>query len=125
MTAELLEKMPRKSTAVFYGSMRESALEGFSPSKLMQKDYAIDSFILGCYVDNKGITGILPLINKATTLMNDSTLQSQIQKKLTFSQFKQGVHDSFKNMTAGKFILNPWDVDEELEKAEPHSDMFK
>ena len=112
MTSELLEIMPSRSTAVFYGSMREEALTGFDPLYLIGRDYAIDSFILGRYILSKGNIGILPLINKATTLMNDTTLQSTIQKKVTFSEFQQGLKDSFKNMTAGKIVLNPWEVDE-------------
>jgi hypothetical protein len=63
MTAELLECLPSGSTAVFYGSMREVALQGFDPLSLIGRDYAIDSFILGRYILSKGNTGILPLIN--------------------------------------------------------------
>lgn len=125
MTAELLECLPSGSTAVFYGSMREVALQGFDPLSLIGRDYAIDSFILGRYILSKGNTGILPLINQATSLMNDATLQSTIQKKIKFSEFQKGIKDSFKNMTAGKIILNPWEFDEAVEKAEPHSDIFK
>lgn len=63
MTAELLQCLPSRSTAVFYGSMREEALGGFDALFLIGRDYAIDSFILGRYILSKGNLGILPLIN--------------------------------------------------------------
>ena len=85
MSAELLECMPARSTCVLYGSMREVGLEGFDPLLLIGRGYTLDSFILGDFIASKGLTGILPVINKATALMNDSTLQSTVQRKLSFS----------------------------------------
>ena len=124
MSAELLECMPARSTCVLYGSMRETGLEGFDPLLLIGRGYTLDSFILGEYLASKGLTGILPVINRATALMNDSTLQSTVQKKLSFSEFQNGIKDYYKNMTAGKFILNPFAVDEALDNAEPMDEVF-
>ena len=56
--------------------------------------------------------------------MNDETLQSTVQRKICFSQFKDGIKDYYKNMTAGKVILNPHAHDELLDDAEPMDDIF-
>jgi len=70
--------MPSRSTCVFYGSFREEGLTGFDPLLLIGRNYAIEGFILGEYIKSKGITGILPVINKVTALMSDTTLLSKI-----------------------------------------------
>eukprot|EP00356_Strombidium_inclinatum_P003018 CAMPEP_0170494868 /NCGR_PEP_ID=MMETSP0208-20121228/14884_1 /TAXON_ID=197538 /ORGANISM="Strombidium inclinatum, Strain S3" /LENGTH=190 /DNA_ID=CAMNT_0010770979 /DNA_START=478 /DNA_END=1047 /DNA_ORIENTATION=- len=115
-TAELLHCLPDKSTCVLYGSMDEVGLEGFNPGHLIGRGYAIEGFVLGGFLKSKGLLGILPVINKAVNMMHDSTLQSTIQKRLKFSEFKSGLEQYYKNMSAGKFVLCPFEDDPELEK---------
>ena len=124
MTASVLEQMPSRSTCILYGSFREVGLENFDALTMIGRSYTIDSFILGEYLKDKGLTGILPVINKVTALMSDETLQSNIQKRLKFSEFKDGIADYYKNMTAGKFVLCPHEADPELEQATEESPIF-
>ena len=113
MTPKFLESMPSRSTCVFYGSMKEEALGGFDPLALIGRNYTIEGFILGKYLEGLG-AGILPVINKATALMANKTFQSKIQRNVKFSQFESSVQDYYKNMTAGKFVLMPHEADEDL-----------
>lgn len=57
--------------------------------------------------------------------MNDSTLHSDVQRRLKFSDFKDGLKDFRKNMTAGKFILCPDEEDLALEAAKADDPMFE
>ena len=117
-SAKVLECMPPKSTCVIYGSFREVGLEGFDPLLMIGRSYRVEGFILGLFIKSKGLCGVLPLKNKAIALMNDSTLHSKIQRKLKFSEFREGINDYYKSMTNGKFILCPNDLDEALQEAE-------
>jgi NADPH:quinone reductase-like Zn-dependent oxidoreductase len=123
MTASLIECMPPRSTCILYGSFREVGLEGFDPLVFIGRDLKIEGFILAQYIKSKGLIGILPLINKAVSLMNDSTLHSTIQRRVKFSEFKDSLSDYYKNMTGGKFVLCPHDLDEKLLK--PSADLLK
>lgn len=46
--------------------------------------------------------------------MQESTLQSNIQKKFPLSQFQNEIENYYKNMTGGKFLLCPNMDDEAL-----------
>jgi len=53
----------------------------------------------------------------------DKTLQSNIQKKFTLSQFQDSIPEYYKGMTAGKFILCPNDPDDVLDSADRVSEV--
>jgi len=48
--------------------------------------------------------------------MADETLQSNVQKRCTLSKFYYGIKAYQENMTAGKVLLCPQEVDEVLAK---------
>ena len=73
-TPTYLEMMPSRSHCVFYGSMRESALEGFDPLLFIGRGYSIEGFILDGFVKSKNIFGLLGVINKVRGMMSDATL---------------------------------------------------
>ena len=77
-SAKVLECMPSRSTCVLYGSFREVGLEGFDPLLLIGRSYKVEGFVLGLFIKSKGLCGVLPLMNKAISLMNDTTLHSNI-----------------------------------------------
>lgn len=123
-TATYLEKMPAKSTCIIYGSLREVALEGFNALLMIGRSYSVEGFILGEYIKEKGMLYILPVIRKVTNLMNDTTLQSKIQKCCRISEFKHSISLYYSNMTAGKVILCPNEFDQVLEEATEDSDVL-
>ena len=58
--------------------------------------------------------------------MSDKTLQSNIRRRLKFSDFRQAMEqDYYKNMTEGKLLLCPNETDEALEEADENSQMFE
>ena len=118
-TSELMACMPLKSTCVFYGSLVEEGLGGFEGGEMMDKEQAIEGFILNGYIKSKGLLGLLPVIARAVSLMHDKTLQSKIQKRLKLTEIKEGLEGYYKNMTGGKFVLCPHDADPSLEKTQP------
>ena len=57
---------------------------------------------------------IVGVLNQCKKMMANDTLKSQIQKKFTLSNFKESVAEYEQNMSGGKFLLCPQQLDEAL-----------
>ena len=58
--------------------------------------------------------GVLSLLSQSNKLMKEKHFQSVVQKKFTLTQTKESIDEYQKNMTGGKFLLCPNDLDENL-----------
>ena len=113
LTGKLLECLPPRSTCCIYGLLSEEPFSEIDPLLLIGRSYKIESFILGAYIQSQGIW-MISTINKVNAMMADGSLQSKIHKQLTLSQFQTCLGEYYQNMSAGKFILEPHALDEEL-----------
>jgi len=123
--ADFLECLPSRSTCVFYGSLSDQPLGGFDPLLLIGRSYSVEGLFMGEWFKSKGIMGLIKMIGKCQELMLDKTLHSVVQKRIKFSEFKQGVSDYVNNMTAGKVLLCPQELDSFLDLAEPNAEVFE
>jgi len=53
---------------------------------LIGRAYKIEGWILGTYIESKGL-GIVKVIGKASALMKDKSFHSVIQKKFKLTEF--------------------------------------
>lgn len=125
-TASVLEAMPRKTRCFFYGSLITSTPFGnISPMLLIGKDSSIQGFILSHALKDMGIRGILKTIGQVKEMMNDKQFQSPIKKRLAFSEFHDSIPEYLGDMSGGKFILCPQEVDDALKDAKDDDEVFK
>ena len=76
-TGKLLECLPSRSTVIFYGALSEKGCAEIDPLTFIGRSYKIEGFILGHYIQSKGM-GIIGIIKKCNALMADKTVQSKI-----------------------------------------------
>lgn len=113
ITSKLMECLPSKSQVALYGDLSEKPLSDIDPLLMIGRSYTIKSFILGTYLASKGLS-IIFTMGEVSKLMADKTLQANIHKRFKISEFKDSVAEYYKNMTAGKMILCPHEIDENL-----------
>lgn len=77
LTGKLMECLPSRSTVIFYGALSEQGPSDIDPLKLIGRSYKLEAFILGNYLNSKGIS-IGSVISKCNDLMRNKTLHSKI-----------------------------------------------
>jgi hypothetical protein len=77
LTGKLMECLPSRSTTIFYGALSEQGPSEIDPLKLIGRSYTLEAFILGNYLNSKGIS-IGSVISKCNNLMRNKTLHSKI-----------------------------------------------
>ena len=112
-TGQLMECLPSRSTVIFYGALSEKGPCDIDPLILIGRSYKIEGFVLGQYITKKGL-GIIGVIKQCNALMADKTVQSNIQKKFGLKDFQSNIPEYYKNMTGGKFVLEPHEGTDEL-----------
>ena len=108
-----MDVLPSRSTVLFYGALSEEGPSEIDPLLMIGRSITLQAFILGTYLQSKGL-GILWTLGKCNSLMQDTTLQSKIQRKFPISKVHEAIKDYYKNMTGGKFVLCPHMDDAEL-----------
>lgn len=124
-TADVLSMMPRKSTILFYGSLNPSGLANINPMSLIGKDSVINGWVLGHHMNDLNLKGKLNLLGRAKAIVADPANHSTIQKRVGFSQIREGIQAYYKGMSDGKVLLCPQELDEALEGASEDSDILK
>jgi len=59
----------------------------------------------------------MKLVNQVRDMVKEGTLRSVVKKRLKMSDFQQGLRDSSKNSSGGKYILCPNEEDPILTNA--------
>ena len=68
MTGKTMECLPARSKCIFYGCLSEQGPSEIDPLLLIGRNQSIDGFVLGEYLESKGIA-ILSVISQMNTLM--------------------------------------------------------
>ena len=106
MTGQLMERMPSRSTCLMYGLLSEKGIADIDPLLFIGRGQKIEGWILGDWIAQQGV-GIISVIGKANSLVQDGTLASNIQKKFSLQDFQESIAEYYKNMSGGKFLLCP------------------
>lgn len=61
-TGKLIDCMPSRSNMLFYGCLSEKEIEGLDPLLMIGRSITLESWILGAYLQSKGM-GILSLLS--------------------------------------------------------------
>ena len=68
MTGKTMECLPARSKCIFYGFLSEQGPSEIDPLLLIGRNYSVDGFVLGEYLESKGL-GILSVLKKMNVLM--------------------------------------------------------
>ena len=61
---------------------------------------------MSAYIKQRGIK-VVSTLKQVNNLLSNKTVESNINKTITFSQFKDGVKGYWDNQSGGKWVLNP------------------
>lgn len=73
ITSQLMNCLPAKSQVALYGDLSEKPLSDIDPLLMIGRSYTIKSFILGVYLESKGLK-IIFTMSEVSKLMADKTL---------------------------------------------------
>ena len=102
-----MSKMPSKSIAIVYGCLSEQPVSDVDPLLLIGRNQRIEGFLLNLYMAEKSTWALLGIINKASKLIANNTIHSDVAKKISLFEVKEAIPEYKKNMTAGKYLICP------------------
>lgn len=107
ITGHILNEMPRKSTVFFYGALAQQPVGAINPLLMIGRDQKIEGWMLPMWLKTKSLWGKLGYVKECQALMHDNTLKSEVSKRITLEEVKEGIVEYQKNMTAGKYVIYP------------------
>ena len=102
-----MSKMPSKSIAIVYGVLSEQPVGDVDPLLLIGRNQRIEGFLLNLYMAEKSTWALLGIINKASKLIANKTIHSEVAKRVSLFEVREAIPEYKKNMTAGKYLIYP------------------
>ena len=102
-----MSKMPSKSIAIVYGVLSEQPVGDVDPLLLIGRNQRIEGFLLNLYMAEKSTWALLGIINKASKLIANKTIHSEVAKRVSLFEVREAIPEYKKNMTAGKYLVYP------------------
>lgn len=107
MTSKVLNAMPRNSTVVVYGSLSERLCDKISPVELIFGEKKIEGFWLTGWFKRNGFWRAYKAIRHVQKMIVTGKFETHVQRRCDFDDFKEGLLEYHKNMSAGKVLLEP------------------
>ncbi|HVT27135.1 MAG TPA: zinc-binding dehydrogenase [Lacipirellulaceae bacterium] len=107
MTGTVLNAMPPGSTAYVYGGLSYEPCGNIDPIELIFHEKSVVGFYLGNWLDRRGPIGILRAAGRVQRLIVDGRIGTSVQRRLTFDEAVDGLHQYVNNMTVGKVLITP------------------
>ena len=83
MTGQVMSKMPSKSICIVYGVLSEQPVGDVDPLLLIGRNQRIEGFLLNLYMAEKSSWALLSLVNKASKLIANKTIHSEVAKRVS------------------------------------------
>jgi len=107
MTSTILNAMPPNSTVVVYGSLSEKPCNKISPIELIFGEKNVKGFWLTGWFKRNGFWRAYKAIRHVQKLIVTRKFETHVQRRCNFDDFKEGLIEYHKNMSAGKVLLEP------------------
>lgn len=108
LTGRVLSAMPRNSTVVVYGALSESSCSKISPIDLIFAEKKVVGFWLTSWFSKNGFWRAYKAVRHVQKMIVAGKFKTQVQKRCGFDDFKTGLLEYHKNMSAGKVLLEPF-----------------
>ena len=107
MTGQILSKMPSNSTCMLYGCLSEQPVGDVDPLLLIGRNQRIEGFLVSEWLGAQGLWTQIGTINRAAKLIATKGIHSDVAKRISLWEVREGIPEYKKNMTAGKYLIYP------------------